>query len=59
MLGITIKKAKINKLMVAILPVIPKYSGKKLEANNESELNKIMIAEVLFLALKGNILKPA
>ena len=58
-LGITIRNDKINKPMVAILPVRPKNSGKKLEANKVNELNKIIIAEVLFLVLYGNILKPA
>ena len=43
--------SKINKPMVAILPVKPKNSGKKLEANKVNELNNIIIAEVLFLVL--------
>ena len=50
-LGITIRNDKINNPVVAILPVRPKNSGKKLEANKVNELNKIIIAEVLFLVL--------
>ena len=50
-LGITIKKDKINKPIVAIRPVKSKNSGKKLEANKVNELNKIITALVLFLVL--------